>query len=147
MTITQAEIQEIKNANGAINSKEAVAALIAKFERELVFKAESKKGAVKITITSPHTHESREIIGQSFGDGLAFHKDAFGGKTWRLTHIKSEIPLFSGKRDDVKKKALAFVKWDGSKIILAAMDEHGYEALKHVEQDIIDRYRAIYTMD
>lgn len=50
MTITQAEIQEIKNANGAANSKEAVAALIAKFERELVFKAESKKGAVKLTL-------------------------------------------------------------------------------------------------
>ena len=147
MTITKAEIEEIKNANGAVNSKEAVAALIAKYERELMFKAESKKGNVKFTVKSSVTQESREVIGQVFGDGLAFHKGAFGEKTWRLTHVKTGIALLSGKRNDVKKKALAFNEWPGSKIILAAMDQHGYEALKHVGQETIDQYRAIYTMD
>jgi len=138
--ITQAQLSELKEAR----DMSAISALVEKWSAEIFMKESAKDGAVTFILKSMKGDDQRDVVGVKIGNGFAFHKDAWGGSFWVLTHIGSGIKTLSGKKQTMTKVLKDFAKWPGLDVLDKAMTEHGLQALSHVSPEVITEYRAFY---
>lgn len=139
--ITQAQLNELKEAK----DMPAISALVEKWSAEIFMKEAAKDGNVTFVLKSMKGDEQRDVVGVKIGNGFAFHKDAWGGSFWVLTHIASGIKTLSGKKQTMAKVIKEFSAWHGLDILDKAMTENSLQALQYVEQGIVTEYRDFYT--
>lgn len=138
--ITQAQLSELKEARDMA----AISALVEKWSAEIFMKESAKDGAVTFVLETVRRDAKKDVVGVKIGKGFAFHKDAWGGSFWVLTHIGSGIKTLSGKKQTMTKVLKDFAKWPGLDVLDKAMTENKMEALKYVPPEITAEYRAFY---
>ncbi len=138
--INQAQLNELKKCH----DMSAINGLVNKWSAELFLKESQKSGNVTFTLKNLRGDESREVVAIQIGESFGLHKDAWGGSFWVLTHIPSGIKVLSGKKATLSAVVKDFAQWGGLNELDEAMKEHGLQALRHVNDNITQEYRAFY---
>jgi len=141
MTITLEQLEQLKKAIQENNTD----ALIKRWEDEETFRQMSKESNVSFELTNLQNKVTKTVIGKAVGDHFAFHKDAWGGTHWVLTHTNTGIKILSGKKLTVAKTIKEFMKWNCVDKLAFALNESGNKALQKLTNEETAEYREFYN--
>lgn len=138
--ITPSEIAELKKAL----KNDDVENLISKWESRIFQSEINKKGNTTLTLTNQQTGATKTIIGKEVTEDFVFHKDAWNGNFYVLSHKKTGIKILSGKKQTLAGVIKNFIKWEGLEQLTDALNNHDMQTLKYVSDETVKTYRKFY---
>lgn len=144
MSITQSQLNELKTAHNCNPDNGLVNDLIEKWGAEIFLRESRKDGNTAFTLKALKGEDQRQVTGIKIAESFCFHKDAWGGSFWVLTHMQSGIKTLSGKKSTLSKVIKDFAQWEGIPVLDKAMNENGLQALSKLSDATIQEYRKFY---
>jgi len=120
--------------------------LAAKWKADVFAREMNKGDSVSFTLTSLRGDVTKSVLGKCVEEHFAFHKDAFGGKFFVLSHIETGIAIFSGKKPDVLKAIEKFKVWENRAVLTKAVENKKLQALAGMDENVVQEYRVLYEL-